>query len=264
MMINKWIVRVGALLVFLGYFLPSVTVSCAALPDIGETYSLSRASGDSTLLYLIPLGVIGAFVLGFLVPKTRNQVMVLFWGQVVGAGIGIVAMLLSLVSLSGEIQQYGLKITPEIGFFVLVFGYILMGVGFVMNWLEGDFMKLLASMSGSIGDRASPMISPPADTPQLLPSTHIEIIQGSQAGSVIPVEKEDFAIGRASHNDLVVSDPAVSRDHAHICYAQGLWFIQDRESKGGIFVNGQSIYATRLDSGDKITIGDTTFLIRFG
>jgi hypothetical protein len=69
----------------------------------------------------------------------------------------------------------------------------------------------------------------------------------------------NFAIGRGSACNLHLDDPAVSRQHARIRYATGAWFIQDLNSSGGTFVNGQRVQATRLNAGDQIQIGSSLF-----
>jgi pSer/pThr/pTyr-binding forkhead associated (FHA) protein len=69
-------------------------------------------------------------------------------------------------------------------------------------------------------------------------------------------------IGRGAGNHLQLADLKASRQHARLRFAQGMWFIQDQNSSGGTFVNGQRIQATRLNPGDQITIGDTAFIFR--
>lgn len=66
-------------------------------------------------------------------------------------------------------------------------------------------------------------------------------------------------IGRSSACDLQLTDRAVSRSHAVLRYANGAWFLQDADSSGGTFVNGARVTATRLQPGDRLTIGPDTF-----
>ena len=55
-------------------------------------------------------------------------------------------------------------------------------------------------------------------------------------------------------------DSSVSRSHAVLRFAQGNWYIQDQESRGGLFLNGQRIQAGRLSEGDRISIGGQVFV----
>lgn len=79
-------------------------------------------------------------------------------------------------------------------------------------------------------------------------------------GQSVTVTHDHFSIGRGSSNDLVLPDRSVSRNHAELRTSEGMWFIQDLQSKGGTFVNGQPILGMRLMPGDRITIGKTTLI----
>ena len=84
------------------------------------------------------------------------------------------------------------------------------------------------------------------------------ILSGALTGQVIPLTPRGIAIGRASSCDLRLPEASVSRQHARLRYDQGLWFIQDQDSRGGTYLNGKHINAARLQRGDRITIGSTT------
>jgi Mg-chelatase subunit ChlD/N-acetylmuramoyl-L-alanine amidase len=82
---------------------------------------------------------------------------------------------------------------------------------------------------------------------------------GSLAGQTTSIPTSGLVIGRGSACNLRLEDPAVSRQHARIRHATGAWFIQDLNSGGGTFVNGQRVQATRLNPGDQIQIGSSLF-----
>lgn len=70
-------------------------------------------------------------------------------------------------------------------------------------------------------------------------------------------------IGRASDVGIVISDPQASRVHAEFRVWGDSIMIQDLNSTNGTFVNRvRLISPCRLNSGDRITIGDSTFLVR--
>jgi hypothetical protein len=67
-------------------------------------------------------------------------------------------------------------------------------------------------------------------------------------------------IGRSKDADCVLRDPNVSRHHAELRRSpQGDWTIADLGSTNGIKVNGRRVGSTRLNSGDEVTLGTTTF-----
>jgi FHA domain len=60
---------------------------------------------------------------------------------------------------------------------------------------------------------------------------------------------ESVTIGRDSDNDLVFDSRSVSRDHAAITLEDGRWYVEDRGSFNGTFLNG-----TRLQPGARLPL----------
>jgi FHA domain len=75
--------------------------------------------------------------------------------------------------------------------------------------------------------------------------------------------KKNVTIGRDPANDLTFTSNKVSREHAGISFRDGRWYLEDRGSYNGTFLNG-----TRLQPGvplplrhaDRIGIGSETVL----
>ena len=67
-------------------------------------------------------------------------------------------------------------------------------------------------------------------------------------------------IGRSPSCNLRLSDSTVSRTHARLSYANGSWFIQDLGSKAGTIVNATHVEAIKLQHGDRIQLGESTFI----
>ncbi len=68
----------------------------------------------------------------------------------------------------------------------------------------------------------------------------------------------EFAIGRADDNDLMLEKPTVSRHHAVVTEEGDRWFVEDRGSFNGTFVNGSRIQAgakVPLRHGDRVGLG---------
>lgn len=74
---------------------------------------------------------------------------------------------------------------------------------------------------------------------------------------IVPLIAPVTNIGRHSDNQIVLSDPAVSRHHAQIRRRFDEHILFNARSKSGTFVNGVQIREHRLNSGDVIQLGDT-------
>ncbi|MCI0749020.1 MAG: FHA domain-containing protein [Nevskiales bacterium] len=74
----------------------------------------------------------------------------------------------------------------------------------------------------------------------------------------LPLEKERTTIGRASDNDIPLSDKAVSGHHAVIITAQQGSFLEDLDSTNGTLVNGRQVAKHPLSNNDVISIGRNT------
>ncbi len=69
-----------------------------------------------------------------------------------------------------------------------------------------------------------------------------------------PLTQPVIRIGRRHDNDLVLSDPHVSRKHAEVRLVAGRYVLVDLGSTGGTYVNGRQIKQHILDPGDVISI----------
>jgi len=79
----------------------------------------------------------------------------------------------------------------------------------------------------------------------------------------VPLSRPDLYIGQLEVNDLVLSDPTVSRLHAAIHATSDGYELEDLGSTNGIFVEGRRITGpTRLQPGQRIRLGSTTLLFQ--
>jgi diguanylate cyclase (GGDEF)-like protein len=97
----------------------------------------------------------------------------------------------------------------------------------------------------------------------------LTIIQGSDAdfGKSYTLDKESIRIGRDKDNTIPVDDPTVSKQHCRInivrtCNLDQIVII-DLDSTNGTFVNGVPIRQSVLNSGDKISMGETVLRIDY-
>ncbi|MBY0527607.1 MAG: SpoIIE family protein phosphatase [Gemmataceae bacterium] len=88
------------------------------------------------------------------------------------------------------------------------------------------------------------------------------ILKGTDQGRRMPLEDERTIMGRNRDCQVVIDFPAVSREHAQILKIGGKFYIEDRDSRNGTFVNNQQIaQRTLLKNNDRIKICD--FLCTF-
>jgi len=85
-------------------------------------------------------------------------------------------------------------------------------------------------------------------------------IAGPIRGQIVSLTGEALSIGRASGNQLSISDLALSRHHCCIGCESGQTVIRDLESHNGTFVNGLPIRERTLEHGDQIKIGHSIFV----
>jgi pSer/pThr/pTyr-binding forkhead associated (FHA) protein len=79
-------------------------------------------------------------------------------------------------------------------------------------------------------------------------------------GTAHELRKPSIVIGRSKDCDIRVSDPNVSRRHAEIRQEGSAYWIVDLGSTNGLSVNGQQLKRSKLDEGDRITVGSTELL----
>ena len=272
----KWFVRAGVLILLLGFFMPTMLVSCSGLTTVEQSFSLAElaSQAEQPILYLFLLGVLSAGVFSLLPIRSPRESRNYLLGQGVSVSTGLLVLILSLLSLSSQIQQssYGMiKVKPDIGAFLILGGLVLFGVGWYEQW-SGNMLPMHVPIPRpsagipQLPDFESRTFSPGDDEPtqdgQALVMAKLEPVMGMLPRQVITVAHDDFTIGRSSENNLVIPDTAVSRHHARLRYAQGTWFIQDTNSTGGVKVNGELVPATRLEPGDQIEIAGNTFVFR--
>lgn len=80
---------------------------------------------------------------------------------------------------------------------------------------------------------------------------------GPLAGRSYVLHQDTTTVGRAGGNDVIIPDGTVSRRHARLNFANGVWYVEDVGSSNGTHVNGVPIqHAVRLEDGDELRFGD--------
>jgi hypothetical protein len=75
--------------------------------------------------------------------------------------------------------------------------------------------------------------------------------------------KESISLGRDTTNDVVLESSAISRDHAAVTLQDGRWYLEDRGSFNGTYLNGTRVVPGTplpLRHADRIGIGTETLI----
>jgi len=79
--------------------------------------------------------------------------------------------------------------------------------------------------------------------------------RGPNAGSTFLLEGDETTVGRDTDSAVFLDDVTVSRKHAVVERHDGEWFVVDRGSLNGTYVNGEQVDRTKLTTGDEVQIG---------
>jgi hypothetical protein len=100
-------------------------------------------------------------------------------------------------------------------------------------------------------------VSPAGPKPELV------LMLGGKTLGKFPMVVDQFTIGRAPGNDILIDNLGVSRRHAVVKVVEGRYLLEDLGSANGTFVNGERIAGPRgLQDGDQITIVKHTILFQ--
>jgi ABC transport system ATP-binding/permease protein len=89
----------------------------------------------------------------------------------------------------------------------------------------------------------------------------IRFLTGPLAGSTVQINKPFITFGREPDNDIVISDPTVSRKHARLVNNAGQWSIEKLATQNVVTVNQQNVQQAVISDRDTVGLGTgTTFL----
>ena len=86
----------------------------------------------------------------------------------------------------------------------------------------------------------------------------ITVQTGRDAGLTAVADSDELSVGTAPGNNLVLTDPTVSRHHVVICAGVRGFALRDVESTNGTRINNVRVKEGFLETGDVIHIGSTT------
>jgi ABC-type multidrug transport system ATPase subunit/pSer/pThr/pTyr-binding forkhead associated (FHA) protein len=89
----------------------------------------------------------------------------------------------------------------------------------------------------------------------------IRFLTGPLAGTTFPISKPSITIGREQYNDIVISDPSVSRQHARLVNNGTQWSIEKLSPQNVVTVNSRNVQQAIISDRDTIGLGTgSTFL----
>ncbi|HEY7676456.1 MAG TPA: FHA domain-containing protein [Candidatus Methylomirabilis sp.] len=95
------------------------------------------------------------------------------------------------------------------------------------------------------------------------PKPELVLTLGGKTLGKFPMVVDQFTIGRAPGNDILIDNLGVSRRHAVVKVVDGRYLLEDLGSANGTFVNGERLAGPReLQDGDQIAIVKHTLLFQ--
>ena len=85
------------------------------------------------------------------------------------------------------------------------------------------------------------------------------VLEGAVAGAEHEIERPCTSLGRGPGVDLAFADPAMSKQHACVEWADGSLRVRDLGSMNGVLVNGAPVQAADLKHGDRFQLGEHVF-----
>ncbi|HID35185.1 MAG TPA: FHA domain-containing protein [Anaerolineae bacterium] len=92
-----------------------------------------------------------------------------------------------------------------------------------------------------------------------MPLAWLVILNGPFAGQEYRLQRITDIGREPDHNDVVVDDRTISRQHARIRYEKGAFVIYDLASANGVYVDGEKVQRRVLTHGDRIKLGQVMF-----
>jgi hypothetical protein len=215
---------------------------------------------------------ISLYVDGTLVAESSSTVpYILHWNTGSPTNVGLFNLRVVARDVNGVEAFQEIAVNVRIGiwatiiFFAVLLG-VLAGIGLFIYFAIRNRNQHRRGQAQAprieIISEAAPVISAPAAMPLIGPPATLRVVSSPHfIQESFALNKELLKLGRAqAENDIVIGDPKISRNHAHIIVANGLVRYRDLNSPNfnPSYVNNVELRDTIiLNHGDKIQLGDT-------
>ena len=98
-------------------------------------------------------------------------------------------------------------------------------------------------------------MTPQQGTSEIAGTASLIVVDPNGQRTRMEIAPVPFKIGRQVDNELILRDSRASRRHAQIVVEDGQYFIEDMESRHGVWVNGERIERRPLHNSDRIEFG---------
>lgn len=86
----------------------------------------------------------------------------------------------------------------------------------------------------------------------------LQIVRGTDAGTLFPLRALSYVLGRSRRSDLVLRDASVSREHARIVFQDGRFVVEDCHSTHSLYLDEKRTRRGTLTDGCSIQLGSVT------
>ncbi|HEX5659448.1 MAG TPA: sigma 54-interacting transcriptional regulator [Polyangiales bacterium] len=89
----------------------------------------------------------------------------------------------------------------------------------------------------------------------------LSVLKGPDEGLALEAAGKLIKLGSSTDNDLVLSDPLVSRRHCEILLTESGFRVRDLSSTNGVLLQGTRVHDASFDRSSELTLGDTRLAI---
>ncbi len=128
-------------------------------------------------------------------------------------------------------------------------------------WVTPDDTTMVRFDADLEGDGPAPeIVFHPIEGTSRGTLVRFDLTEGEQS---CPVTASGVTIGRARENVIQINfDGEVSRTHCRVFEKDGRFYVEDLQSTGGTWVNGERVLERRLLGGEKLHVGAASFFFQ--
>lgn len=89
----------------------------------------------------------------------------------------------------------------------------------------------------------------------------VSVVDSKGKKQTFALREKPIVIGRSENAHVKITDELASGTHCMICFKDNSIYIEDLQSKNGIYLNGVKVYKQRMFIDDKIKIGNTILYV---